>query len=72
MKKIGMLVIAWLLATGLAFAQVNINTAKKTSLTASRASARPRRRRSLITGGKMARSRALMIYRMCPASAPQR
>ncbi len=32
MKKFVMLVISWLLATGLAFAQVNINTAKKDEL----------------------------------------
>ena len=32
MKRLGMVVVGWLLAMGLAFAQVNINTAKKEQL----------------------------------------
>ena len=32
MKKLGMVVVGWLLAMGLAFAQVNINTASQDEL----------------------------------------
>lgn len=65
MKKLGMVVVGWLLAMGLAFAQININTASQEELDGLKGIGPTRPRRLSITERKMAHSSRSTIWKMC-------